>query len=462
MFKKVLTVLAVLLPVMLFAGAAEKADMVLRHGHIYTMNPKHEWAESIAIREGRLIYIGKDAAVQKYIGPNTEVQELSNRFVMPSFIDSHVHPAAAGVQMEQLYLGDMKTKEEILAAVKEYAKSHPKASWILGNRWQLPVFPNANPRKEWLDEIVPDRPVLLDSADGHSTWVNSRTLEVAGVNKDTPDPPNGRIERNEKGEPSGTFREAASRLVRKFTPQPSTEERLAGLKKAIQTMNQLGITGFQDANARPESLEAYRTADEEGTLTVRASLAQYADPKLPVDQIEQIQKRREEFHGKHYRAETVKIYADGVIEANTAALLQPYLDEKKDFGIYNWQPDALNVFVKKLDQEKFQVHFHAIGDGAIREALDALEYARKENGPRDARPVIAHLELIDPADIPRFYSVPAIASFQPLWAFEDPYIKDLTIPKHSDRNVRAGSIRSGASPIAMARSHSEVTGPFLR
>jgi len=410
------------------------------------MDPAHPWAESLAISHGRLLYVGSDSGISDYIGPTTAVTELSKRFVMPAFIDSHVHPIGAGIEMDQLDVGNMKTKDEILAAIKKYAESHPKSPWVLGNTWQLPVFPNANPKKEWLDEIVPDRPVLMDSADGHSIWVNSKALEIAKVNRDTPDPPNGRIERNEKGEPSGTLREAASRLVRSVAPKTTPEERLQALKRAMEKMNQLGITGFQDASVRMDELQTYKKADEQGILNARVTAAQYADPKLPVTQIDDFKKRREEFHGKNYAAGTVKIFADGVIEANTAALLQPYLDGKKDKGIYNWKPDALNAFVKRLDQEKFQVHFHAIGDGAIREALDALEFARKENGPRDARPLIAHLELFDPADIPRFKSIGVIACFQPLWAFEDPYIKDMTIPKLGPQRSRwLYPIRSVAS-----------------
>jgi predicted amidohydrolase YtcJ len=424
--RKIIALLAIVFPVVL---SAAPADLVLRHGKIYTMNPKQEWAESLAIQDGRLVYVGSDAEIPKYVGSKTKVLELSNRLVLPSFIDSHVHPIGAGIEMGQLYLGDMKTKEEILAAIKKYAAEHPKSLWVLGNTWQLPVFPEANPKKEWLDEIEPDRPVYMDSADGHSIWVNSKALEIAGVNKNTPDPPNGRIERDQNGEPSGTCRESASRLIREVMPQPTPEELLSALQRAVKEMNRLGITGFQDASVRPPYFDTYRKAEQDGTLTARVTTAQYADPKLPIDQIEQMKKIRQEFHGKHFAAGAIKIFADGVIEANTAALLEPYLDGKKDRGIYNWQPNAMNEFVKKADAEKFQLHFHAIGDGAIREALDALAYARKQNGPRDARPLIAHLELIDPADVPRFGSLHVLASFQPLWAFADPYIKDMTIPK---------------------------------
>jgi predicted amidohydrolase YtcJ len=435
------------------AQPLQRADIVLRHGHIYTMDERHPWAESIAVGKGRILFIGADKGLRPYMDDHTKVIELSGKFVMPSFIDSHVHPLSAGIEMQQLDVGTLQTKEEILKAVKEYADAHPKAAWIIGNTWQLPVFPGANPKKEWLDEIVPDRPVLMTSADGHSIWVNSKALELAGVNKDTPDPPNGRIERNENGEPSGTLRESASRLIEKVAPEPTEEQRLDGLKAAVQKMNQLGITGFQDASVQEDSLKIYAQADQQGILTARVRAAQYADPKLPPDdQIEKFKEFRAKYHGDHYNADSVKIFADGVIEANTAAMLQPYLDGKKDRGIYNWQPDALNSFVKALDQEKFQIHIHAIGDGAIREALDALEYARKQNGPRDARPIIAHLQVIDSADIPRFHSIPVIACFQPLWAFEDDYIKDMTYtkigPERSRELYPIGSVVKAKGPIA--------------
>ena len=410
-------------------GAEEKAELVLRHGRIYTMDAARSWAEAVAIHNGRFVYVGPDRDVQQWIGESTKIIELSGRFVLPGFIDSHVHPISAGIEMTQLSLGEMQTKEEILQAIQEYARSHPKDSWVLGNTWQLPVFPEANPHKDWLDRVVPDRPALMSAADGHSVWVNSKALKLAGITKDTPDPENGRIERDEKGEPSGTLRESASDLVYKVAPDPTPEDRVNGLQKAVQRMNRLGITGFQDASVSEEGLMTYREAEKKGILTARVTAAQYADPEQPVEQVEKLKKLREEHRGKYYQAGAAKIFSDGVIEANTAALLQPYLDGKRDLGDLNWEPEKLNPLVRRLDEEKFQIHIHAIGDRGIRVALDALDQARQTNGTRDARPVIAHLELIDPADIPRFQPLSVIASFQPLWAYEDPYIKDLTLPK---------------------------------
>ncbi len=202
-----------------------------------------------------------------------------------------------------------------------------------------------------------------------------------------------------KGEPSGTLRESATDLVWKVAPKPTQEERNAGLRAALKKMNELGITGFQEASAGPESLQAYRDAEQRGVLTARVTIAQYADPEKPIEQVTDLKKMRETYKGNHIHPTAVKIFVDGVIEANTAALLLPYLDSKEP-GELLWTPEKLNAFVQRIDSEGFQVHFHAIGDSGVRAALDSVEHARKVNKNRDARPVLAHIELIDPAGNP--------------------------------------------------------------
>ena len=414
-------------------GPAEKADLVLRHGRIYTMDAARSWAESVAIRGGTIVYAGADRGIQEWVGKDTKAIELNGRYVMPSFIDSHVHPLGAGIALNQLVLDDLTTKDQILEAVKKYAAEHPDAKWILGGGWTLPAFPAANPQKEWLDALVPDRPVYLGSADGHSAWVNSKALELAHVTKDTTDPVGGRIERNTQGEPSGTLRESAVDLVDKVSPPPTPEERIAGLQKAVGIMNRYGITGFNDASLSEEGLIAYTEADRRGLLTARVAGSMYADPDGALEkvlgQVKTLKQWREKYRTQNFRATTVKIFEDGVIEANTAGMLQPYLDRNGDSGKLLWEAQTLNPFVELIDREGFQVHFHAIGDRAVRTALDALEAARKTNGVRDTRPFLAHIEVIDPADIPRFVKIGASPCFQPLWSFEDDYISDLTKPK---------------------------------
>jgi predicted amidohydrolase YtcJ len=431
MARRITTVFAILFASLLLhsiSNAASEADLVLRNGRIYTMDAARSWVDAIAIREGKIVFVGPESQIDKWIGSKTRVIDLAGKMVLPSFIDSHVHPVSAGMEMTMLDFGTMEKKEEILKAIAEFAASHPDEKWIRGNTWQLPVFPQANPKKEWLDQIVPDRPALMTAADGHSIWVNSKALELAGITKDTPDPEGGRIERNEKGEPSGTLRESAMDLVYKIAPKATAEDRYQGLMSALKRMNELGITGFKEASAGPESLAAYHDAEKRGELTARVTVSQYADPEKPSNQIDDFVKMREKYKGARVNPSAVKIFVDGVIESNTAAMLAPYLDTKEP-GKLLWSPEKLNPFVERLYKEGFQVHFHAIGDRAIRVALDAVEHARKANHAGDHRPILAHIELIDPVEVRRFVKLDAIASFQPLWAYEDTYIKDLTVPK---------------------------------
>jgi predicted amidohydrolase YtcJ len=443
------------------AGATEhpKADLVLRHGKIYTMDADRSWAESVVIKDKKIVYVGDDDGIADWLGENTKTVELNNRLVLPGFIDSHAHPVEAGVGLKQCDLLPYFTKEEVLKAIKDYVAAHPKDPWILGAGWQLPVFPDANPQKEWLDEIVPDRPVFLSAMDGHSAWVNSKALEIAGITKETPDPDKGRIERNKNGEPSGALRESAADLVYKHAPKPGMKEKLEGLQEALKILNAFGITGFQDASISiegnsPEARGAshvYAEADKQGLLTARVIGAMYADPNGSVEQvlkqIDRFQALRAQFkNGKYFHASSIKIFADGVIESRTAALLKPYLNQGTNAGELIWPPEKLNPFVERLDREGFQIHIHAIGDRAIRTALDALETARNRNGERDRRPLLAHIQLIDPQDIPRFAKLSVIPNFQALWAYEDAYIKDLTVPQlGKDRSRWLYPIKSVAS-----------------
>lgn len=444
-----------------FAAQKSFADFVLQHGKIYTVDAARSWASAIAVKNGVIVYVGDDAGVQAWIGPKTQKEDLGGRLVLPGFIDGHVHPVSSGVEMNRCDITEKETVEDVLAAIKACAEAHPEKPWVIGNGWALPLFPNANPQKEQLDAIVPDRPVMIGSADGHSIWVNSKALAAAGITKDTPDPDRGRIERNAAGEPSGTLRESASDLVYNVAPKPTLDEEVEGLKSSLHLMNSTGITGFLDASVGEEELKVYQEAEKKGLLTAHAATALYADPKGESEnlygimgtakktkpsnadmmkqlaaQVDKFKRLRAEYRSKHLKADTVKIFEDGVIEANTAALLHPYLDKGDDAGQVNWEPEELNPFVAMLDQSGFQVHVHAIGDRAIRFALNAAENAQKENGIHDARTSLAHIQLIDPADVPRFGQLRVIPVFQPLWAYEDSYIRDLTIPKLGPERMR--------------------------
>jgi predicted amidohydrolase YtcJ len=405
------------------------ADIVFKNGAVYTVNAVRGWAESVAIKHGRIVYVGNDNTVKKYVGAHTKVIDLQGKLLLPGFHDSHVHPISGGIELGECNLNEAKSEEEIIDIVRRFAESHKSAKWIRGGGWQLPVFTDANPHKSLLDKIIADRPVYLSAADGHSTWVNSRALEIAGITKSTPDPQNGRIEHDAKtGEPTGTLRESAASLVAKFLPEYTMKDRLEGLRRGLKMANGFGITSLQDASVEEDELKTYAALDALGELTVRVSAAMYVSPLKGLEQIARLKELRHRYQGKNLRINSVKIFADGVIEPHTAALLEPYTWLGEERGKANWEKDALNKMVAALDREGFQVHIHAIGDRAVRMALDAFEEARKSNGSRDSRHHIAHLELIHPDDIPRFRQLHVVANFQPLWAYADPYITKLTEP----------------------------------
>ena len=408
------------------------ADLALRNGAIYTVDGARSWAETIAIDDGRIVYVGNDAGAKDYIGPQTEVVDLEGRMVLPGMQDVHIHPISGGIEANGCDLNAATSVDEYIAIIKKYADEHPNEPWIKGGGWAMSDFgPGALARKELIDAIVPDRPVILWSRDGHTTWVNSKALEVAGITKDTPDPADGRIDRDPKtGEPSGSLQEGASSLVADKSPPDSDEKRDAGLRYAIKMLNGFGITGVQDASVNEEDLKSYRRLDESGELTMRVVGSIWWERDQGLEQIESIKNLRSEFTKGRIDAGTVKIMQDGVMENYTAVVLEPYkLKGQKDVrGIPMVEPELLKKAVTQLDADGFQVHFHAIGDGAVRQSLDAIEAARTANGDLGHRHHISHIQLIHPDDQPRFRKLGVIANFQPLWAYADAYITDLTLP----------------------------------
>jgi predicted amidohydrolase YtcJ len=408
------------------------ADLALRNGAIYTVDGARSWAETIAIDDGRIVYVGNDASAKDYIGPQTEVVDLEGRMVMPGMQDVHIHPISGGIEANGCDLNAATTVDEYIAIIKKYADEHPNEPWIKGGGWAMSAFgPGALARKELIDAVVPDRPVILWSRDGHTTWVNSKALEAGGITKDTPDPADGRIDRDPKtGEASGSLQEGASALVADKSPPDSDEKRDAGLRYAIRMLNRFGITGVQDASVNEADLKSYRRLDEAGELTMRVVGSIWWERDQGLEQIESIKNLRSEFTTGRIDAGTVKIMQDGVMENYTAVVLEPYkLKGQKDVrGIPMVEPELLKKAVTQLDADGFQVHFHAIGDGAVRQSLDAVEAARAANGDLGHRHHISHIQLIHPDDQPRFRKLGVIANFQPLWAYADDYIKDLTLP----------------------------------
>jgi len=445
------------------SAGAGFAELVLTGGAVYTVDPQRSWQQAIAIRDGKIIYVGEDAGTVPLTGPDTQVVELKGRMVLPGLQDIHIHPISGGIEASACDLNGLTNATEYLARIKSYAEANPDAPWILGGGWLMPVFgPGAMPRKELLDEIVPDRPVLLHSADGHSSWANSKALELAGITAETPDPVDGRIDRDrETGELIGSLQEGASSLLDHVIPPTSASQREDGLRYTIDMLNAYGFTAMQDASVSEQDLQAYQVLNSNGELSLHVEASQWWDREQGLEQVPTLLEQRKQYTAGQVRANTVKIMQDGVMENYTAVMLEPYLIEGEVRGIPMLDPEFLKIAVTALDAEGFQVHFHAIGDGAIRQSLDAVEAAREANGPSDHRHHISHLELIDPQDIPRFGELQVIADFQPLWAFADDYIKDLTIPFIGEERARwlypLESVRKSGGMLAFGSDWSVST-----
>ena len=409
---------------------AMAADLVLRGGPVYTQDAARSWARAVAIRDGVLTYVGTEHGVERFVAPHTRVVELGGRTLLPSFQDAHIHPIYGGVQAASLCdLSGDTTAEQYVQTIARYAKQHPDLEWISGGGWLMSAFPSGIPDRRLIDAVVSDRPVHLSSADGHSTWLNSKALEVAGITRNTPDPEDGRIDRDpDTGEPVGALQEGAMDLVQ--LPEWTRQQRRAGLHYALEYLNGLGITAFQDASEAGSvgNLETYYDLAADDALTARVVASLWWQRGRGLEQIDELIQKRAKFTRGRLRATTVKIMQDGVLENHTAALLEPYVGKAGQRGMPFVEPEALKEIVTRLDREDFQVYFHAIGDAAIRQALDAIEAARTRNGDRGNRHHISHIELFDPADIPRFRQLDVVANFQPLWAYADEYITDLTIP----------------------------------
>jgi predicted amidohydrolase YtcJ len=387
--------------------SADPADLILTHAAVRTMSAAAPRAEAIALAGGKVLYVGTNDKALRLRGGATRVVDLGGRMVLPAFQDSHIHLVMGGVELLACNVAGLATKEEVFARIRAYAAAHPDLPWVTGGGWDLPLFPQANPRKEDLDALVPDRPVFMDSADGHSAWVNSKALALAGVTAATPDPAGGRIERDPAtGAPTGTLRESAAGLVEKLVPELGPEDYIRGLEAGLTLANRYGIVSIVEASAGPALLDAYSALDRAGRLTVRVLASLHVDTGKGVSEAARLAGLRRRYAGPRLKSTAAKIFADGVMEPHTAALLEPYLDRPGDRGQPLLEPEAFDALATALDRAGFQIHVHAIGDRAIRMSLDAF----------------------DPADIPRFRKMGAAANFQALWAYADPYITDLTLP----------------------------------
>jgi predicted amidohydrolase YtcJ len=444
----------------------QPADLVLRGGHIATMDPARSWATALAVRGERIVAVGHDRDVADVIGSRTRVIELRGRTVTPGFQDAHVHPVHGGLSMLRCDLHADEQSGAQLDIIETYARSHPDEIWIRGGGWYMAAFEGGTPRREELDRIVPDRPAFLTNRDGHGAWVNSKALEMAGITADTPDPADGRIERDPDGTPSGTLHEGAMALVARLMPDDTPAELEEALRLGQRHLHGFGITAWQDAMVEPHAEErAYVALASRGELTARVVGAMWWERSRGGEQIDEFVERRRTTSIGRYQATSVKLMMDGVLENFTGAMLEPYGDgdggTTDNRGLLQIDPGGLAEWVPKLDALGFQPHFHAIGDRAVRASLDAVEAARRANGPSDTRPHIAHIQVIHPDDIPRFRALDVAANAQPLWAAHDDQLDVLTIPFLGDRSEWQYPFRSlhAAGAVLAMGSDWSVSSP---
>ena len=399
--------------------------------------------EGLAIENGRVIATGSQALKLK-----GEVIDLNGGFLMPGFIDGHAHPIFAGREARGPRVNNLQSIDEIKKEVARYAKENPNESWIIGGAYEAAIISGGDFDAHWLDEVVSDRPVVLHAVDHHTIWVNSKALEIAGIDSNTKNPDGGTIARRNDGSPKGTLREPiAFDLILKHAPADSVESDLRAIKYACNELTSSGVTTATECWVEPPMAEAYIAAAKSGALTLDMHLAFLVTPQNWQEQVAYIQEMRAEIsrlpEPKRLKANTIKFLTDGALSSGTAAMLNPYLDNPESTGLKIWEDENLLAAISAYDLLKFQVHIHAIGDGAIKQSLNTIEEMTKTNPEWDRRPVIVHAQLIEPGDLSRFKELDVIANFQPLWTYLDPMNKELIEPRiGSERNNRQYQLRT--------------------
>jgi predicted amidohydrolase YtcJ len=409
--------------------ASTVADTVVTNARIYTVNSQQPWAEALAISGDKILAVGSAKDMAAYRGPATKVIDAQGRLVLPGFTDCHIHFLDGSLDLQRISLDDAKTIAEIQERVKVFAAAHPEKLWVLGRGWSYAVFSASGlPDKKYLDEIVSDRPVYLESYDAHTWWANSKALQLAGITRQTPDPPGGSFVRDPKtGEPTGAVvDDAADAVVRRAIPMPTREEKLQAWRAGLKEANRVGLVRAHVPGSVSVGVGDLQDVDileelrRNGELTVRMYLAYRLEPPaVTAEELQQIEEARRRYHDEWISAGAAKMFLDGAVEPHTAAMLAPYSDDPNQSGNLLWEPVQYKRAVAEFDRRRIQVFIHAIGDRAVRLALDAYEEAAKTNHTEDTRHRIEHIETISAQDIPRFARLGVIASFQPYHSYPD-------------------------------------------
>ena len=398
------------------------AEIIVVHAKIYTADEKKPWADSLAILKGKIVAIGKEEEVTRRRGIGTKMIDAGGKLVLPGFTDCHIHFLEGGLSLRRVNLEGAHNVAEIQDLLKKYAEQHPDDPWILGRGWDYTMFARETlPDKKFLDPMFPVYAVFLESYDGHTFWANSKALALAGITKSTPDPLDGKVLRDPKtGEATGVLLESAGNLVKKVLPKLSEVDRLNALRAGMKLAIQNGITRVHSAGGDFGELEILQQLRVNKQLWVRFHVAYNAEPpELRPEDLAALETAHKNFHDEWLDVSSVKFFLDGVIETHTAALLEPYSTDPSTKGGLFWEPEKYRAAVAALDKKDFQIYSHAVGDAAVRTALDAYEAAEHQNHSKNRRHRVEHIETIATSDIPRFGKLGVIASMQPLHSYPD-------------------------------------------
>lgn len=438
------------------------ADTIVTGARVYTVDAARPWAEAVAVKDGRLLAVGSAKEIARYKAKTTRVVDAGGRLVLPGFEDSHVHFVSGSLNMAVVDLAGAKTVDEIRSRIRDFVAANPQAQWIQGRGWMYPVFPGNMPDKGILDDLVADRPAYMRCADGHSSWVNSQALALAGVDRRTKDPENGRIVRDAKGEPTGALLEEASSLVSRLIPEPTADEKRAAVREGLKEAARRGVVRVHGLGGEFEDLAVFEKIRQEGGLTVRMTAAMWVEAPGPTDKDwRAYDEARARCHDEWLAVDGIKLMLDGVIDSGTGAMLDPYEGQKENKGKLFWTPEDYKKAVAAFNARGLQVSTHSIGDAAIRLSLDAYEEGQRAAGAADVRNKIEHAEDIAASDIPRFGRLGVIGSFQPLHANPEPgwigsWIKNAG-PEREQRAFAWKAVLDGGGRLAFGSDWPVVT-----
>ncbi|RJS59343.1 amidohydrolase [Bacillus sp. PK3_68] len=390
------------------------ADMIISSNAVFTGLSDQPEPASIAMKGNKIIAVGSEEEMKQYTGEKTKIYQFKDQLVMPGFHDFHLHMMQGAVALNGVNLFAARSEGEALKMIREFAESNPENPWVIGFMWDAGFWDTqALPTRHSLDRILPDRPAIMFHAEVHYAWVNTKALEMANINRHTAPPSFGMIGKDENGEPNGLLYEGAMDAVIRHAYDFTKEQKRELFASFLDHASSVGVTAVHDLFAA-ESLAAlndyavYKEFEDKEELTARIHLW----PELNGD-LERAKHLRNTYQSDKLRVSGLKQFIDGVITARTAYLLEPYADQLNTSGEATFPPEIIKKWVAEADKEGFSIRFHAIGDGAIRLALDAYEEAQKTNGKRDSRHSVEHVEVIHPDDIPRFKELGVTASMQP-------------------------------------------------